>query len=131
MISLAIVLLLAKLPLYFPLPPGSNLVSVEVKDDGEAEFVVPNADAPVVQHGKLWTAVVMLSSVNEDAAPSLIWSKFRPTAVGAGWGPIVEKSGSPYVATLRYQNEGRDAWASVKIFNADDIRIAIVQVVRR
>ena len=115
--QLAIALLLAaKLPVYFPLPPGSNLVSVEVKEDGEAEFTVPDAEAPVVQRGKLWTAAVMLSSVNEDAAPALIWSKFRPTVTGAGWGPIVEKSGGPYVATLRYQKEGRDAWASVKIF---------------
>ena len=80
----------------------------------------------MVQRGKVWKIAASLSSVNEDAAPTLIWSKMRPTFVGAGWAPIVEKD----VKTLRYQKGTKDSWASVNIVNADEIRIVIVEQAR-
>lgn len=98
--------------------------TVSFENWGEAAFTLPGHADPVVQRGKHWTMGLTLSGAGNVDAHDL-WSKIRPSLAKGGWTFPVETE-DHLGATIRYQAAGHDAWATVRIFQSDDIRVELV-----
>jgi OOP family OmpA-OmpF porin len=118
------------LPPYFTLPSQVqvNADSVIAEDYGEAEFHLPGRDDPVVQRGRHWHADLTVPGIPEGTTGKAIWTRLKPSLLQGGWAALGEYDNNPFSATLRYQKNGKDVWASLSVFGADDLRLDLVEV---
>jgi outer membrane protein OmpA-like peptidoglycan-associated protein len=104
---------------------ADSLVS---EDIGEAEFYLPGKDDPVVQKGRHWHIEMNVNGLPDGSTSAVAWSHIKPSLLKGGWTVTGEFATQPYVATLRYQKDSKDAWISLSIFASDDIRMELVEV---
>lgn len=118
------------LPSYWTLPAQAkaNPDSIVAEDYGEAEFHLPNRDEAVVQRGRHWHADFTFAGVPEDTAAKAIWARIKPSLAQTGWTAAGEQDINPFIATLRYQKNGKDAWAGMSIYGSNDIRVDIIEI---
>ena len=83
---------------------------------------------PVVQSGRHWYAELKISGIPEGTEQKAIWERIKPSLLQGGWTVLAEFDQNPFSAMLRYQKNGKDAWASLGIFSADDMRMDFVEV---
>lgn len=119
----------AALPPYvtFPAQVSVDADSLVAEDYGEAEFSPSGQSEPVVQRGRHWNANLKVPGIPEGTAEKAIWARIKPSLLQGGWTVTAELDQNPFSATLRYQKNGKDAWFSVTIFGADDLRMNLVE----
>ena len=117
------------LPSYFKLPASVTLVSDTLVEEtyGEAKFPIA-ADASNIKRGRHWKGELRLSGASDNATAEQLWAPFRTTLSAAGWTVARFANENPPTATLRYQRPGIDAWFTLTMFGADDIRFDLVEV---
>lgn len=116
----------ATLPPWLPLMPALKLAEVSA-DERWGEAVVPTPQQP--QHlvrGRHWAASLKFSGADETG-PAM-WSRWKPALQQAGWQAVDERPVNPYAVSVRLTQPGREAWARIQLFGADDIRLDLVEV---
>lgn len=114
-------------PAWLNLAPG--MVVREVSADeryGEARVPTPQDPQHVVR-GRHWEISLKWNSASADASGKAAWERWKPVLLQGGWTVVEERHHNPFAVSLRL-NRGRDAWASITLFNADDIRLDLVEV---
>lgn len=115
----------AGLPPWLPLVPGLQVVEVSA-DERWGEAVVPTPQQPQqLQRGRHWTAALKFKG-GDEAGP-VPWARWKPALLQSGWQVADERPTNPLAVTLRL-TQGREAWARVTLFAADDIRLDLVEV---
>ena len=119
-------------PSYFTIPAALKVSnnSITQEDFGEAEFWVQTNghDDKVSKQGKHWHANLIYENPAKDANGKATWALIKPSLVASGWTIPVEYDENPFSAMMRYQKDGKDTWAYMKLFAPDDIRLDIVEV---
>ena len=120
----------AGLPPYltFPAQVHVNADTLVAEDYGEAEFPLPGSDVPGVQRGRHWSAEMTVSGFPEGTASKAIWAAIKPSLLQGGLTVLAEFDTNPFMATLRCQKNGTNAWVVLNIFNADDVRMQVVEI---
>jgi outer membrane protein OmpA-like peptidoglycan-associated protein len=118
------------LPAYVTLPSQVQLNSdsLVAEDFGAAEFYLPGKDEPVVQKGRHWNINMKFDGVPDGTTNAAVWALIKPSLLKGGWTVAGEFATQPYVATLRYQKNSKDAWIALNIFASDDIRMDVVEM---
>jgi outer membrane protein OmpA-like peptidoglycan-associated protein len=121
------------LPSYFTVPANFKVAAdgggvLAYEDFGEAEFYQADSDEPIVKQGKHWYGPFELKGVRDDIAGKDAWKPIKAALIAGGWTIPVEYDANPFSAMARYQKDGKDVWAYMKIFGRDDIRLNIVEV---
>lgn len=120
------------LPDYFTLPAAvkANDSGVTAEDFGEADFWVQKngTDEKVTKQGKHWYAGLIYDNPPANADGKAIWALIKPSLAASGWTFPVEYDENPFSAMMRYQKNGKDVWAYMKLFAPDDMRLNIVDV---
>lgn len=119
----------APLPSYLTLPAQMAAKGRIIAEDyGETEFPLPNRHDVSVQSGRHWHVNFTISGFPHNTPSKAVWAEVRPELAASGWTFPAEMDINPYMATMRYQKGGKDTWAIMNIFSADDIRADIVEV---
>jgi outer membrane protein OmpA-like peptidoglycan-associated protein len=120
----------SSLPAYLTLPAQVQLNpdSLVAEDFGAAEFYLPGKEEPIVQRGRHWHIELKITGKPDGTPNATIWASIKPSLLQGGWTVAGEFATQPYVATLRYQKNGKDTWVSLNIFGADDIRMDVVEM---
>jgi outer membrane protein OmpA-like peptidoglycan-associated protein len=121
------------LPPYFTVPANFKIAdegggSLAFEDFGEAEFYEAGSDDPIVKQGKHWSGPFELKGVPDDIAGKDAWIPIKASLIAGGWTIPIEYDSNPFSAMMRYQKDGKDVWAYMKIFGRDDMRLNIVEV---
>ena len=98
-----------------------------VENYGQAEFPLLHHD-PAIQNGRHWSAAFSISGMPNGSESKDCWARIRPSLVASGWTFLAEMDVNPYEATMRYQKNGKDAWATLSIFSSDDMRLDLVEL---
>lgn len=119
-----------EIPAYVTLPAQLQLNSDSLVAEtfGAAEFTMPGKDEPMVQRGRHWYITMSIKDAPEGTENAAVWAGIKPSLLRGGWTVAGEFATQPYVATLRYQKNGKDAWISLSIFSSDDIRMDVVEI---
>jgi len=114
------------LPAYVTLPAGVQMKSNSIQEDyGEAEFNIPGKPN-AVQRGKHWNGNLTPPNVPRSTDPEAVWALIRPALVRGGWTVVSDLAGQEKFA--RYQKDGHDTWFGLWIFNAEELRLDLVEV---
>ncbi|HEY2071709.1 MAG TPA: OmpA family protein [Rhizomicrobium sp.] len=116
-------------PPYFTVP--ASLVVPEpdnfhYEDFGQAEFWVK--EELVTKQGRHWDSELVYKNPPAGADGKAIWALIKPSLAASGWTFPDEYDSNPFSAMMRYQKDGKDTWAYMKLFAPDDIRLNIVEV---
>jgi outer membrane protein OmpA-like peptidoglycan-associated protein len=95
------------------------------EDYGEAEFNIPGKPN-AVQRGKHWNGNLTPPNVPRSTDPEAVWALIRPALVRGGWTVVSDLAGQEKFA--RYQKDGHDTWFGLWIFNAEELRLDLVEV---
>lgn len=113
------------------LPAWSGLttalsVTAILADERYGEARIPTAQDPQqIVRGRHWEA--NLKSTGAQTEPKAIWESLKPSLLKEGWSVVDDRPRNPLSVSLR-QMQGRDAWMSLTLFAADDIRLDLVEV---
>ena len=119
----------APLPAYLTLPAQMAAKGrIVVEDFGEAEFPTSNPHEIVVQSGRHWHVNFTVFGFTHGIPSKDVWAQIKPALLRGGWTFAAEMDINPFMATSRYQKNGKDAWMTMSIFSSDDIRVDIVEV---
>ena len=110
------------------MPAAGSVVaeSVVEEDFGEAGFPI-GTDQPNIKRGRHFHADLRLPSA-DDSTHEGLWAPMRTALASNGWTVAKYVDANPPSATLRYQQNGVDAWIIVTMFAKDDIRMELVEV---
>jgi outer membrane protein OmpA-like peptidoglycan-associated protein len=120
------------LPAYFTIASNFKIAdegggAVSYEDFGESTFYAPGNDDGFVKQGKHWAAPLELVNPPKDIDGKGVWAVLKPELVAGGWSVPIEYDSNPFSASLRYQKDGKDVYAYIKIFGSDDMRLNIVE----
>ena len=117
------------LPAYLTLPAQMTAKGkIVIEDYGQAEFPLPNRHDISVQSGRHWHLNFAISGFPHNTPSKAVWAEIRPALAQGGWTFLAELDLNPFMATIRYQKSGKETWAVINIFSAEDIRADIVEV---
>ena len=117
----------SRLPDWLPLAPGMDVAEVRADERyGEALVPTPKQDRQVVR-GHRWEATLRIKGAGSEASGKALWARWKPVLAQQGWTAEDERETTPYAVSARL-TKGRDAWFRVTLFDANDIRIDLVEV---
>lgn len=117
----------ARLPEWLALAPGMEVAEVSAEERyGEALVPTPQQPQQLVR-GRHWTAVLKLRGAGSDGSGKALWARWKPALLQSGWTVAGERDQNPFGASIRL-GQGRQAWAGITIFDANDIRLELVEV---
>lgn len=117
----------SRLPDWLPLAPGMDVAEVRADERyGEALVPTPKQDRQVVR-GRRWEATLRIKGAGNEASGKALWARWKPVLAQQGWTAEDERETTPYAVSARL-TKGRDAWFRVTLFDANDIRIDLVEV---
>jgi outer membrane protein OmpA-like peptidoglycan-associated protein len=106
-------------------PPGGKDAQSRHEAWGEVEFIKPVG----VQRGEHWRANILYPAVSTGTPKPKgvdVFAKIGPALQSGGWTVIESRPQSnPFSALLHYQKD-KEAWLSMQIFGASDIRLDLI-----
>ncbi|HEY1630980.1 MAG TPA: OmpA family protein [Rhizomicrobium sp.] len=116
------------LPAYFTLPAAVTIPSdaYHYEDFGGADFWAK--ETSFTKEGHHWQTALIYNNPPAKAEGKDIWALIKPSLAASGWAFPDEYDSNPFSAMMHYTKDGKDVWAYMKIFGADDIRLNIVEV---
>ncbi len=115
-------------PPYFTLPAAVVIPDPDVyhfEDYGEAQFWAK--EDSFTKQGRHWEVNLVYTNPPANADGKAIWALIKPSLAASGWTFPDEYDQNPFSVMMRYQKDGKDSWAYLKIFGSDDLRLNIVE----